>query len=103
MGVAAKITRVATTTTAAGVTAHRVLVCLRAPPIGQLWSNNRGSSPQLWRGQRGADEWRKKTFSEGRLVKLLQLVFVLEHGPQRGGYGNRQGGVESHGRRGIWA
>ena len=40
---------VTTTTTAAGVTAvvgageaHRVLVRLRAPPRGQLWSNNQG-------------------------------------------------------------
>ena len=41
---------VAITTTAAGVTAvveageaYRVLVWLRAPPRGQLWSNNQGS------------------------------------------------------------
>ena len=26
----------------------------------------------------------------GRLVNLLPLVFVLEHGPQRGGRGSRQ-------------
>ena len=26
----------------------------------------------------------------GRLVNLLPLVFVLEHGPQRGGHGSRQ-------------
>ena len=46
-----KILGVATTTTAAGVTAgakaveaHRVLVWLRAKPRGQLWSNNWGSS-----------------------------------------------------------
>ena len=87
--VAAKIVGVATTTTTAGVTAvveageaHRVLVWLRAPPRGQLWSNNRGSWPQLWRRQRRAEEWRERTFSVGRLVNLLQLVFVLEHGPQ---------------------
>ena len=61
MGVAAKMVGVATTTTTAGVTAvmeageaHRVLVWLRVPPRGQLWSNNRGSWPQLWRRQRRA-------------------------------------------------
>ena len=50
MGVAAKMVGVATTTTTAGMSAmveageaHRVLVWLRAPPRGQLWSNNRGS------------------------------------------------------------
>ena len=54
--VAAKKVGVVTTTTAAEVTAvveagevHQVLVRLRAPPGGQLWSNNRGSWPQLWR------------------------------------------------------
>ena len=47
---AAKMVGVATTTTAAGVTAmveageaHRMLVWPRALPRGQLWSNNRGS------------------------------------------------------------
>ena len=90
MGVAAKMVGVATTTTAAGVTAHWVLVCLRAPPRGQLWSSNRGSWPQLWRGQRRAEEWRERTFSVGRLFNLLPLVFVLEHGAQRGGHGSRQ-------------
>ena len=88
---------VATTTTTAGATAvveagkgHRMLVSLRAPPRGQRWSNNRGSWPQLWRGQRRPEDWRERTFSVGRLVNLLPLVFVLEHGPQRGGRGNRQ-------------
>ena len=81
---------VATTTTAAGVTAHRVLVCRRAPPRGKLWSNNRGSWPQLWRRQRRAEEWLERTFSVGWLVNLLPLAFVLEHGPQRGGRGSRQ-------------
>ncbi len=59
MGVAAKMVGVATTTTAAGVTAHRVLVCLRAPPRGQLRSDNRGSWPQLWQrnGARGRSAW----------------------------------------------
>ena len=90
MGVAAKMVGVATTTTAAGVTVHRVLVCLRAPPRGQLWSSNRGSWPQLWRRQRRAEEWRERTFSVGRFVNLLPLVFVLEHGPRRGGRGSRQ-------------
>ena len=88
---------VTTTTTAAGVTAvveageaHRVLVWLRAPPRGQLWPNNRASWPQLWRRQRRAEEWRERTFRVGRLVNLLPLVFILEHGPQRGGRGSRQ-------------
>ena len=90
VGVAPQMVGVATTTTAAGVTAHRVLVCLRAPPRGQLWPNNRDSWPQLWRRQRGAEEWRQRTFSVGRLVNLLPLVFVLEHRPQRGGRGSRQ-------------
>ena len=98
MGLAPKMVGVATTTTAAGVTAmveageaHRVLVWLRAPPRRQLWSNNRGSWPQLWRRQRRAEEWRERTLSVGRLVNLLPLVFVLEHGrPQRGGRGSRQ-------------
>ena len=43
-----------TTTTTAGVTAvmeareaHRVLLWLRALPRGHIWSNNRGSLPQL--------------------------------------------------------
>ena len=99
MGVAAKMVGVVTTTTTtAGVTAvveageaHWVLVWLRAPPRGQLWSNNRGSWPQLWRRQRRAEEWRQRTFSVGRLVNLPQLVFVLEHGrQQRGGRGSRQ-------------
>ena len=55
VGVAVKMVGVATTTTAAGVTAvmvageaHRVLVWLRAPPRGQRRSNNRGSWPQLY-------------------------------------------------------
>ena len=54
MGLAAKMVGVATTATAAGVTAvveageaHRVLVWLRRPPTRQLWSNNRSSWPQL--------------------------------------------------------
>ena len=64
---------------------HRVLVWLRAPPRGQLWSNNRGSWPQLWRRQRRAEKSRERTFSMGRLVNLPPFVFVLEHGPQRGG------------------
>ena len=88
---------VATTTTAAGVTAvmeaeeaHRVLVWLTAPPRGQFWSNNRGSWPQLWRRPRRAEQWRESTFSVGRLVNLLPLVFVLKHRPQRGGRGSRQ-------------
>ena len=37
-----------------------------------------------------AEEWRERTFSVGRLVNLLPLVFVLEPGPQRGGRGSRQ-------------
>ena len=37
-----------------------------------------------------AEEWRERTFSVGRLVNLLPLVFVLEHGPQQGGRGSRQ-------------
>ena len=90
MLVAAKIVGVVTTITAAGVTAHRVLVCLKAPPGGQFWSNNRGSWPQLWRRLRRAEEWREMTFSVGRLVNLLPLDFVLEHEPQLGGHGNRQ-------------
>ena len=90
VGVAAEMVGVATTTTAAGVTAHRVLVCLRAPPRGQLWSNNQDSWPQLWRRQRRAEEWRQRTFSVGRLVNLLPLAFVLEHGPQRSGRDCRQ-------------
>ena len=97
VGVAAKMVGVATTTTAAGVTAmvvageaHRVLVWLRAPSRGQRLSNNRGSWPQLWRKQRRAEEWRERTFSVGRLVNLLPLAFVLEHGPQRGGRSSRQ-------------
>ena len=98
-GVAAKMMGVATTTTtAAGVTtlveageAHRVLVWLRAPPRGQLWSNNQGSWPQLWRRQRRAEERRERIFGVGRLVNLLPPVFVFEHGrPQRGGRGSRQ-------------
>ena len=63
MGVAAKMVGVATTTTAAGVIAmveageaHQVLVWLRAPPRGPLWSNNRGGWPQHWRRQRRAEE-----------------------------------------------
>ena len=56
MGVAAKMIGVATTTNAAGVTAHRVLVCLRAPPRGEIWSSNLGSWPQLWRRQRRAED-----------------------------------------------
>ena len=98
MGVAAKLVGVATITTTAGVTAvmeageaHRVLVWLRVQPRGQLRSNNRGSWPQLWRRQRRAQERRERTFSVGRLVNLLPLVFVLEHGrPQRGGRDSRQ-------------
>ena len=93
---AAKMVGVATTTTTVGVTAvveageaHRVLVWLRAPPRGHLWSNNRGNWPQVWRRQRRAKEWRERTFSVGRLVNLLPLVFVLELGPQQGGRGSR--------------
>ena len=54
VGMASILVGVATTTTAAGVTtavgegeAHRVLVWLRAPFSGQLWSQNRDSWPQL--------------------------------------------------------
>ena len=50
----------------------------------------RDSWPQLWRRQQRAREWRERTFGVGRLVNLLPLVFVLEHGPQRGGRGSRQ-------------
>ena len=87
----------ATTTTAAEVTAvvvageaHRALVWLRAPPRGKRWSRNPGRWPQLWRRQRRAEERRERTFSVGRLVNLLLLVFGLEHGPQQGGRGSRQ-------------
>ena len=72
VGVSAKKVGEATTTTAAGVTAHRVLMCLRAPPRGQRLSNNRGSWPQLWRRQRRTEEWRERTFSGLRLVNLFR-------------------------------
>ena len=68
MGVAANMVGVATTTTAAGMTAvveagetHRVLVWLRAPPRGQISSNNRGSSGEgnggRRNGARGRSVW----------------------------------------------
>ena len=49
-----------------------------------------GQWPQLWWRQRRAEEWRERTLSVGRLVNLLLLFFVPEHGPQRGGRGSRQ-------------
>ena len=71
-GVAAKIVGVATTTTAAGVTAvvevgevHRVLVWLRAPPRRQHWSQQPGQWSQLWRRQRRAEEWPREDFQRG--------------------------------------
>ena len=85
MGVAAKMVGVATTTTAAGVTAHRVLVCLRAPPRGQLWSNNQDSGRSSGGGmaREESSAWdgsstfpRSSSFSSGR--------------PERDGRGSRQ-------------
>ena len=109
-GVAANMVGVATTTTAAGVTAvveageaHQVLVWLRVPPRGQLWSQQPWQWPQLWRRKRRAEERRERTFSVGRLVNLLPLVLGLEHGPRRGDRGSRQKVSKSHGRRSIWA
>ena len=88
---------VATTTTAAGVTAgveageaRWVLVWYGAPPTGQLWSQQQGQWPLLWRRQRIAEERRERTFSVGRILDRLPLVFGLEHGPRRGDRGNRQ-------------
>ena len=97
-GVAAKRTvGVATTTTAARVTAvveageaRRVLVVAQGAADGQLWSQQPGQWPQLWRRQRRAEERRERTLSVGRLVNLLRFVFGLEHGPRRGGRGSRQ-------------
>ena len=97
-GVAANMVGVATTTTAVGVTAvveageaHRVLVWLRAPPRGQIWSDNQGSGRSSGGGKGGRRNGARGTFSVGRVVNLLPLVFVLEHArPQRGGRGSRQ-------------
>ena len=62
---------------------------LRAPSMGKRWRQP-GQWPQLWRRQRGAEKRRERTFSVGRLVNLLLLVFDFEHGPRRGGRGSRQ-------------
>ena len=89
-----------TTIAAAGMTAvveaeeaHQVLVWLRTPPRGKLWAlvQQPGQWPHLWRRQRRAEERRERTFSVGRVVNLLPLVFVLEHRrPRRGDRGDKQ-------------
>ena len=72
MGVAAKMVGVATTTTAAGVTPHRVLVCLRGPPrgnfgptTGTVGRGSGGGNKGRRNGARGRSAWAGSSISSG--------------------------------------
>ena len=51
--------------------AHRVVVWLRAPPRGKVWSNNQGSGHSSGGRKGRRRDGAKGTFSVGRLVNLL--------------------------------
>ena len=93
LGETAEIVGMVTTTTAAVADAMvgtgeacRVLVVGQDAAEGETRAEPTWS-PQLWGRHWRAVEQRTRSFSVGRLVHLLPLVFGLEHGQRRGGRG----------------
>ena len=97
-GVAANLVGVASTTTAAGVTAavvearevHQELVVAQDAAKGATGAELTGVVTAALGGHRRAAEQRTRSFSVGRLVHLLPLVLGLEHGPRRDDRGSKQ-------------